>query len=257
MAPKAKQAARLATAEQVDNSEQSGRYRRFRLRCKQSPPLAFGGSLVGIKSSLSGDLKLSLPLPSGISASEVTRRVAEALDADPEEISLKLSGGPLPEKLPSGEVVLELLRKGALAILTWSLFEAGVPSGSWLLVTYHDEVRVHIINLESNTTLAGIFYPTYKHFITDSGRQACRSDYEDMYVDDVEGQRWEAIEALHKYVRKVGDEGSLDLEWIDPLRAEDLGESLPQHFVWMGDQDNFPPGTRAFAEGGYRVTQLV
>lgn len=166
-----------------------------------------------------------------------------------------LDGRTLSEPLPRGEVELEFLRKDSLAVLKQKLFEAGIPIGSWLLVTRHDEVRVNIINLESHATLAGIFYPTFAHFVTDSGMPACRPDYTDMYVD--RASRPEVIEALEEYVSKVGDEGFPDLERIDPLRSEELGEALPEHLAWMGDQAKFPSGTRAFAECGYCVKQLV
>jgi hypothetical protein len=116
-------------------------------------------------------------------------------------------------------------------------------------------VRVQIINSEAHATLASICYPEHEQFVTEAGVSACRPNYEVMCVDgSVRGShtRREVHEALHKYTSKAGIKGFVGLERADPL-----SESLPEHLAWMEDDTQFPPGTRAFADCGYMVTQLV
>ena len=71
-------------------------------------------------------------------------------------------------------------------------------------------------------------------------------------IVNLEAQAAEVHEALHKYVRKAGLGGFEGLESADPL-----SESLPEHLAWLEDEAQFPPGTRAFADCGYMVAQLV
>ena len=132
---------------------------RRRLRYKRPPPLAYGGVTVTIKAALSGEHMLTSQMPIGISIAEVTRRVAEAIDSKPEEISLMHAGSELASPL-QGSAELMLLKKDAFAILMGRSFSMGVPAGSWLLVTRHDEVGVQIINLESHATLASMLRRT-------------------------------------------------------------------------------------------------
>ena len=74
--------------------------------------------MVRVRAALSGEhVGLTLQMPSQISAGEVTRRVAEASGADPEDVSLVLDGSPLAGPLPEGKVELTLLRRNALAAL--------------------------------------------------------------------------------------------------------------------------------------------
>ena len=232
---------------------------RRRLVGKQPPPQAYGGATVTVKAALTDEEKLLLQMPGGISPAEVAQRIAQASGLEPEAVSLMLDGSPLAGTLPHGSVEVLMLERSAFAQLNIKLLSLGVPSGSWLLVTFHDETRVQIINLESRTTLASIFYPEFKPYVTQQGTECITPDYEAMFVDsDTHGPHsCPAVhEALHKYVRECGWDGFPPLERVDPLRNEDMGVDLPGHLTWMGDEANFPPGARAFADEGYAVAQL-
>ena len=116
-------------------------------------------------------------------------------------------------------------------------------------------MRVQIINSEAHATLASIFYLEHEQFVTEAGVSACRPNYEVMCVDGSERlshMRREVHKALHKYTSKAGSKGFVGLERADPLSGP-----LPEHLAWMEDDTQFPPGTRAFADCGYMVTQLV